>query len=219
MKLLLTSGGLTNKSIVDSLTNLTKRPFKDLKLAFIPTAANVEIGDKKFWLIKDLEVCKQLGFKEIDVVDISALPKKFWLPRLESANVLLVEGGNTFYLMSWINKSGLSRSLKSLLASRVYVGISAGSIVVTPSLILSQDKRAIVKDMGERVYEKGLGLVNFLVKPHVNSIYFPERTFANVLKESADIASTIYALDDNSALKIDGGKIEVVSEGSWKKFN
>jgi len=101
MKILLTSGGLSNKSIVDALLELTERPFAELNLAFVPTAANVESGDKD-WLIADLVTCTKLGFKSIDIVDISAIPKDVWLPRLQEADVFFFEGGNTYHLMEWV---------------------------------------------------------------------------------------------------------------------
>lgn len=218
MKLLLTSGGLTNQKIIQGLTDLVKKPFSALNLAFIPTAANVETGDK-WWLIEDLEVCKKLGFASIDIVDISALPKELWQKRIAAANVFLFEGGNTFHLMYWVNQSGLKEILPDLLSSRVYVGISAGSIIATPSLILSNSEKSVVKQMKEAVNDDGLAFVDFLIEPHINSIYFPQLTFDYVAKKSKNIPQTIYALDDNSAVKVNGDHVEVISTGRWQKFN
>jgi len=82
MKLLLTSAGITNQTILQGLDQLADRPLDQLKVAFIPTAANLEPGDKN-WLIDDLRRLSFLKFKEIDIVDISALPKEIWQPRLE----------------------------------------------------------------------------------------------------------------------------------------
>ena len=218
MKLLLTSGGLMNDSIISALKELTQKPFNELHLAFIPTASNMEDGDK-WWLIKDLEICKKLGFKSIDIVDISALPRKIWQKRLEKAHVILNEGGNTFHLNYWMRESGLKDLLPELLKTRVYIGISAGTIVMTPSLILSGSEKEALKEIGEEIYEEGLGMVNFFVEPHLNNSYFPQLTFDYVEEQSKKISQTIYALDDNSAIKVDGENIEVVSEGEWKKFN
>ena len=120
MKLMLTSAGVTNKSLENALKQLVKGK---IKMAFIPTAANIEEGDKD-WLITDLNNCRKLG--EVDIVDISALEKDVWLSRLEKANVIFVGGGNTVYLMVCVLKSGLDKELKELLKTRVYVGISAG---------------------------------------------------------------------------------------------
>ena len=110
MKLLLTSGGITNKSIADALFELVGKKPEDTSLVFIPTASNVEKGDKD-WLIDDLVNLKKQNFKSIDIADISAIDKKLWLPRMEEADVLFFEGGNTYHLMEWMNKSGLTEIL------------------------------------------------------------------------------------------------------------
>lgn len=132
---------------------------------------------------------------------------------------MLFEGGNTFHLMYWIHKSGLKGLLPELLKTRVYVGISAGTIVMTPSLVLSGSEKEPLKEIGEEIFEEGLGFVDFLVEPHINNPHFPSYTFASVEKQSKKISHTIYALDDDSAIKVDGSDIQVVSEGKWKKFN
>ncbi|MHB8860577.1 MAG: Type 1 glutamine amidotransferase-like domain-containing protein [Minisyncoccota bacterium] len=217
MKLLLTSGGLENESIINALKDLVGKPFENLQLAFVPTASNLEAGDKK-WLIEDLKVCKRLGFS-VDIVDISALPRKIWQKRLEDAEVLFIEGGNTFHLMHWIRKSGLVDVLPELLETRVYVGVSAGTIVATPSLTLSRSEKNAAEEIHGEISDDGLSLIDFLVEPHINNSYFPELTFDYVREESKRAAFPVYALDDQSAIKIVDGEVSVVSEGEWQKFN
>jgi dipeptidase E len=217
MKLLLTSGGISNNSIAKALRDLTGKDFAELNLAFVPTAANVERGDKD-WLIEDLKRAEELGFKQVDIVDISALPRDMWLPRLEEADVIMFEGGNTFHLMREINRTGLDQELPRLLESRVYVGISAGSMVACKSLDLSQSER-LYSEKVEHENDRGLGYVDIIFRPHLNSEYFPNVRLP-ILEEMAKLyQETFYSLDDNSALMIDGDRMEVVSEGVWKKFN
>lgn len=218
MKLLLTSAGLTNKTIAGALADLAGRPLTELNLAFVPTAANVEPGDK-WWLINDLVNCKNLGFKSIDIVDISALPQDIWQPRLEAADVFLFGGGNTFHLMRCLQESGLAGLLPSLLESRVFVGISAGSMVACKSLDLSTSERLYSEEVGKFDSDEGLGYVDFLVRPHLNSPYFPNLNLSNLEMLAMEFPDTFYALDDNSAIKIFGEHVEVVSEGIWNKFN
>lgn len=105
MKLLLTSAGLSNESIIKAFFDLVGKSAKEIRVAFIPTASNIETGDK-WWLIKDLSTLQGMGFAQLDIVDISAMPKVAWQPRLEEADVFFFGGGNTFYLMHWIRKSG-----------------------------------------------------------------------------------------------------------------
>ena len=218
MKLLLTSGGLENKSIIKALFDLLQKPFEESKIAFIPTASNLEAGDKKDWFIEDLIQLKNLKFNSIDIVDISALPKEIWLERLKEVDILFVEGGNTYHLMHWFNKSGLSEILPELLKTKIYIGVSAGTVVATPSLLNSKSEAKFVEKISKKINHKGLGLIDFMIEPHVNSVWFPESTFKNLEKQSKKYKYPIYCLDDNSAIKIDGDKIEIISEGEWKLF-
>lgn len=218
MKLLLTSAGISNKSISCALLELTEKPFSELNLAFVPTAANVEKGDK-FWLIDDLINLKNLGFKQVDIVDISALSQDVWLPRLKEANVIYVEGGNNYYLMECFKKTGLQDLLPELLKTRVYVGVSAGSMVVGSSNDLNMAQRLWLEDVVQYDNDDALGYVNFIIRPHLNSPYFPNVNLENLEKISKEFVDTFYVIDDNTAIKVVDGEVDVISEGVWKKFN
>lgn len=218
MKLLLTSAGLTNQSIANALRELTGRPFAELNLAFIPTAANVEAGDKS-WLIEDLANCQKQGFKTIDVVDISALPQNLWQPRLQEADILFFEGGNVSHLMGWVIKSGLRELLPEMLKTKVYVGASAGAMIACRSLDMAAADFLYSDAIGEYDKDEGLGYVDFIIRPHLNSDYFTKVNLPNLEKMAQENPSPFYALDDNSAIKVVDGEVSVISEGEWKKFN
>ncbi len=219
MKLLLTSGGLTNKSIAKALFELVGKKPRDTKIVFIPTAANVGEGGKE-WLINDLLNIRKQNVKLIDIVDISALPKKIWLPRLKKADVLFFSGGNTSHLMYWLEKSGLAKLLPNLLKTRVYAGISAGSIVAAPTLELSSKDKILwyEKTFGYK-NKKALGFVDFHIRPHLNSPKFP-RVRKKFLKEIAKkTKEPIYAIDDNSAVEVINRKVKVIGRGKSFVFN
>ncbi|TSA58260.1 hypothetical protein D4R42_00060 [bacterium] len=218
MKLLLTSGGITNKSIADALFDLVGKKPQDTSLVFIPTAANIEKGDKS-WFIDDLLNLKKQNFKSIDIADISAVDRKIWEPKLKEADVLFFEGGNTYYLMEWINKSGLAFLLPELLKSRVYVGASAGSMVASKDLSLKISQAIYEEDLDKTENMLGLNFVDFYFLPHLNSPYF-KKLREDFIKETVKgMSERIYALDDNSALKVIDGKVEVISEGKWFVIN
>lgn len=210
MKLLLTSAGITNQTLLDAAKQLAG---EDNHVAFIPTAANVEAGDKD-WLITNLVECQQLGV--VDIVDISALNKKQWLPRLQEATILVVGGGDTTHLIACMRESGLAEELPALLENRVYIGISAGSIatngtLATSSEYLYADETAEITD--------GLGLVDFYTVPHLNSKYFPQAREENLKEVARKLPGVLYALDDNSAIQVNNGEVTVVSEGKWLKLD
>lgn len=215
MKLLLTSNGLSNQTITQSLVELIEQPAEGTKLAFVPTAANVEEGNKD-WLINDLNNCQKPGF-EVDIVDISALRKEQWLPRLKQAKVLFFSGGNTFHLMHWMNKSGLAELLPELLQTRVYAGISAGSCVTGPTIYNSVQN--LTGEKYELEIKNGLAMVDFHFIPHLNSPYFDQIRKEKLEIAAQDLPEPVYALDDNSALVVTDNNVEVITEGQWYKFD
>lgn len=219
MKLLLTSNGIVNESIKRALAELIVKPFSETSLAFIPTAANVDQTDKT-WLIDDLLNIKKLHLKFLDIVDISALPKEMWLPRLESADILLFSGGVTPHLMYWLKKSGLAELLPVMLKSKVYVGISAGSMVVCPTTALSnRDKKVYYEKWTGYSGDEGLKLVDFYIRPHLNTRFFPNANANNFAEITKSIKDPIYVLDDQSALYVNGDKVKIISEGKYLVFN
>lgn len=207
MKLLLTSNGISNQSIAEALSGLLGQPFAQSNLAFVPTAANVEVGDKS-WLINDLYNLKTLGFRQVDIVDISALTKDQWQPRIEDADVITFGGGCTPHLLDWAAKSGLA-AMHSLWETRVYMGISAGSIVAG---------REAIPELSNDVYQEDtgacLGLADLVFLPHLNSESFPKAREGNIRSKSSNVRN-VYALDDHSALSVVDGKVEVVTEGDY----
>lgn len=218
MKLLLTSGGITNDSIAKALFDLVGKKPEETSLVFIPTASNVEVGDKT-WLIDDLLNLKNQNFKSIDIVDISAVDKNIWLPKFEAADVLFFEGGNTYHLMRWINKSGLAEILPQFVKDKVYVGVSAGSMVTCPDLVLKISQIVYEEDLDETEELAGLNLVDFYFIPHLNSEYF-KKLREDIIRDAVKgKAEKVYALDDNSALKVVDGGVEVISEGEWFEIN
>jgi len=194
-----------------------KKP-QDTSLVFIPTAANIEKGDKS-WFINDLLNLKKQNFKSIDIADISAVDQKIWKPKLEETDVLFFEGGNTYHLMEWINKSGLASLLPELLKNKVYVGLSAGSMITSKDLILRISQIAYEEDLDKTEDMPGLNFVDFYFLPHLNSPYF-EKLREDFIREAVQgIPEKIYVLDDNSALKVIDGEVEVISEGKWFVIN
>lgn len=216
MKFLLTSGGISNKTIEDELKNLIDKDFKGLKMLFCTTASNYEGGDMNEWLIEDLEKLKNLGFK-IDVCDINGINKENFLPRFEWADVFYFEGGNTQWLRSCIKNSGLEENLLKLLETRIWIGASAGSCVLCPTVcnscqdLFDEDIQGFPSD--------GLGLVDFQFVPHLNNEYFPKINFKNLEKASKNLqeidGKKLYIVDDNGAVSVNNENVKIISEGKW----
>jgi len=218
MKLLLTSSGITNKSIEKALYELLGKPFKEANLVFVPTAANGEAGDKS-WLVNDMNNFRILGFKSFDIVDITVAPKAIWLPSFSQADVLVFGGGNQKYLLTQMRESGLEKEPQKMLRSKVYVGISAGSMITARSITLSYSDILCYEKIGKFVDVQGLGYVRFEIRPHLNSKWFPKVNIPYLEKLSRNYNHSFYAIDDATAVVVDGENVRVVSEGTWKKFS
>lgn len=218
MKLLLTSSGLSNPSIAKALFDLVGKKPEDTSLVFIPTASNVEIGNKD-WFINDLNNLYKQNFKSISIADISAVPQNIWLPQIEEADVIFFEGGNTYYLLEWVNKSGLADLLPELLKTKVYVGVSAGSMITSPNLDIKISQTLYNEDMEKENDASALAYVDFYFLPHLNSDYFIKVREENIKKIANVLQKKVYALDDNSALKVIDGKVEIILEGEYLEYN
>ena len=211
MKLLLTSGGITNDSIAKSLDQLTGLARSEVKIGFIPTAANAEPGNKD-WYIRQISDLIKHQFTWIDFIDFSA-SNVAWKGRLEECQVLYVSGGNTFHLLHEVRKHRFDMWLKEHISQKVYVGTSAGSILMTPTISIAAVEPADTNDIGLTDLT-GLSYVNFEVSPHT-----PEFLTHQANEEYAHRSNNpLYALDDNSAIQVIDEKVTVVSEGEWKEY-
>jgi len=216
MKLLLTSAGITNKSIKATFSELSPKELSECVVAFIPTAANVE--EDRSWMDEDIENFKKSGVKDVIMTDIENLKKDEWLARLRSSDVICFGGGNTYHLLNWVRKSGLDDELKELLKTRLYVGISAGSIIPGPDISYNGDL-LLEGEKDELTDLSGLGHVPFVVAPHYLSPLFSDTQDENISELSKKLNYLIYAIDDDTAIAVNDGKKEVISEGKWKRCN
>lgn len=217
MKFLLTSAGITNKSIGNAIKELVGKQESEISVLFIPTAANL-IGGNKDWLIENLIQFKEQNYKSVDILDIASAPEKVWRSRMEAADLICFGGGNEQYLAEVIKERGIDKVLPELLKNRVYMGISAGSMLA--GQFLSQSLMKIVYP--EEVYEEfstPLAYVNCLFLPHLNSEFFSKVRKGVIEKHKKDFKFPLYACDDDSAVKIVDGKFEIVSEGETVVFD
>lgn len=219
MKFLLTSAGINNKSIHDALVEMLGKPISESSALCIPTAMYghpwVGPGVKAWEFISGKsDSMVGLGWKSVGVLELTALPsidEDRWVPLIQETDVLLVSGGDALYLCHWMRQSGLADLLPSLQA--VYVGMSAGSMVMAPNI-----GEFFVGWTPTDGSDKTLGLVDFAMFPHLEHEMLPHNTIANAEKWAAGMQGPAYAIDDQTAIKVIEGAVEVVSEGQWKLF-
>ncbi|MFF4360296.1 Type 1 glutamine amidotransferase-like domain-containing protein [Streptomyces sp. NPDC001604] len=213
MRLLLTSAGITNPTIENALVDLLGQPIAQSNALCIPTAGyGSSYGPAGPWrFLRGAD----MGWKSVGVLELTALPSidtQRWIQWVQDADVLLVNGGDTLYLSHWMRQSGLADLLQSL-TETVYVGFSAGSLVLTPRI--GQRFTGWTPPTGDH---RTLGLVDFSIFPHLNNSDLPESNMAAAKRWAAQIGGPAYAIDDDTAIKVTDSSVEVVSEGHWKLF-
>ncbi len=219
MKLLLTSTGISNASIKKALVELLGKPVAESSALFIPTAIYAvpnggDIGRRVICGSLGDPFC-DLGWKSLGLLELTALPsikKELWVPLLEQTDALLVGGGDCQYLCYWMQQSGLAALLPSLLQKIVYVGLSAGSMIMT-RFGTTYGHHTLLP-----ATDKCLGYVDFALHPHLDYEAFPNNSMANLEKLAATLTIPSYAIDDQTAIKVIDGNIEIVSEGNWRLF-
>jgi dipeptidase E len=220
MKLLLTSGGVTNASILDALVDLLGKPISACNALCIPTA---EYGHPmctpasawRFVSGKSPAPMCDLGWKSLGLLELTALPsidEGRWVSWIREADVFLVDGGDAAYLCHWMRQSGLAALLPSL-PEAVWVGVSAGSMVMTPRI-----GKDFVNWKSPTGNDSALGIVDFSIFPHLENQHMPENNLSSAQRWATDIGNPAYAIDDQSAIKVVEGVAQVVSEGKWKYF-
>ena len=219
MKFLLTSAGIRNASIHKELVNLLGKPIAESSALCIPTGVQPFPGGPsyvyQFITGSTASPMCGLGWKSLGVLELTALPsikKEYWIAAVQETDALLVWGGDVLYLCRWMRESGLADLLPSL-RETVYVGVSAGSMVTAPVFGETYDDPE-----KPFIIDKGLGLVDFALLPHVDHKDHPESSMANVERMATEVPVPTYAIDDETAIKVVDGTVEVVSEGHWRRF-
>jgi dipeptidase E len=230
LKLLLTSGGVRNPSIEQTLVELLGKPIAESSALCIPTASygTPDPAGMAYQFITGGArgpMC-DLGWHSLGVLELTALPsmkEALWIPTVEQADALLVWGGDVLYLCYWMRRSGLADLLPSL-RETVYVGVSSGSMVMTPDFgepyddWFCREPSTIPEDDLPAADDRGLGLVDFALFPHVDHPRSPPNSMENAERWAAGRSVPTYAIDDDTAITVVDGAVEVVSEGHWKLF-
>ena len=218
MKLLLTSGGVTNASIRDALVDLVGKPISEASALCIPTAQwghpMCGPGSARGFVsgVAPWGGMTSMPWKSLGLLELSALPTigaDRWVPWVQQADVLLVDGGEATYLCHWMRESGMADLLPSL-TQTVWVGVSAGSMVMTPRIGAGFVQWPSAPD------DRTLGFVDFSIFPHLD--VFPDNTMAEAERWVAEVGTPAYAMDDATAIKVVDSRTQVVSEGTWKLF-
>ena len=218
MKLLLTSGGVTNASLDHALVDLLGKPIAEATALCIPTAqwGHPMCGPTSArGFVTGLAPwggLTSLGWRSLGLLELTALPTigaERWVPWVRDADALLVDGGDATYLCHWMRASGLADLLPSL-PDTTWVGVSAGSMVMTPRI------GDFFVEWPSAPDDRTLGIVDFAIFPHLD--VFPTNTLAAAERWAAGIGCPAYAIDDQTAIRVVDGRVDVISEGAWTRL-
>jgi dipeptidase E len=221
MKLLLTSAGITNPSLREALVDLLGKPIEESSALLIPTAiwAKSMAGAERTWVFitgnEPRTPMAELGWKSLGVLELTALPSigdERWVKWVREADALLVNGGDALYLAHWMRQCGLDSLLPSL--DSVYVGLSAGSMAMTPRI--GQD---FVDWKAPDGSDEALAFVDFSIFPHLDHPALPENTMTDAERWAAGMTVPCYAIDDATGIRVVDGAVDVISEGHWRFFD
>ena len=241
MKLLLTSSGIANRSIENALVDLLGKPIAESKALFVPTGIYpFRGGPYHAWNpiagTSASRMC-DLGWKALGLLELTALTsivRDNWVSALEEADAILVWGGDPLFLAYWMAESGLTGLLPALSNDLVYVGVSAGAMATAATFAEAYTElpgaagrpltsEEIVLPDGDvkrtLVTARGMGLTEFAIIPHFENKNHPDASLANAEQWAAKLPVPVYAIDDQTAIKVDNGVVDVVSEGRWKLFS
>lgn len=210
-RLFLSSAGLNEFTKKYFLEMLGKDP-KDILVAFIPTAAGPE-KDKSYvqWTIDQIQ---QLGMKS-ETIDLEDENEKSLESKLSKCDVIIMNGGNTFYLLDWVRKSCFDKVIPKLLdQDKIYVGISAGSYIVCPTIKAATWKNADTNVVNLKDLT-GLNLVPFIISAH----YDREKYYQALVSGVNSTKLPVVALTDKQAIVVEGDSYKVVGEGERNFFN
>lgn len=222
MKLLLTSGGVTNPSIRSALVDLLGKPVEEASALCIPTAMYahpwVGMGERPWQFVagRAENPMVDLGWASMGLLELTALPsidRELWEPRVREVDALVVAGGDVLYLAHWLRESGLLEVLTQL-EDTTWLGLSAGSMVMT--LEVGEDFIQWRPPSGDT---STLGWVDFSLCPHLAADGGPGNTLEEARSWAASISGPAYAMDDETAVQVVDGEVTWVSEGTWLELS
>lgn len=207
MKLILCSAGFHTANTVQACVDLVGKPQDTISVAIINEAYAVERGDK-YWVVDDLNNVAKNFTGGIDMINLLALPLEEIEARIMQRDVIFVVGGHADYLMHIFNKTGFAKLLPKLLGTKVYVGSSAGSMVMGKRLSAEAHK-LIYGERKTYSTDRFLEFIDPAIMPHLDSPYFPNRK-ETLLEAAKSYHGTVYGLRDDSAIVVDGNKQTVI---------
>lgn len=187
--------------VLEKIALLLPRKASEYNVIFIPTAAKPYLLSP--WMEKDRRELVRLGFA-VTNLELDTATAEEVSAAVHAADIIFVGGGNTFYLLEEVKRTGFDTAVKEAMAEgKIYIGSSAGSVLAAPDIsyveLFDDRKKAVLSDM------RGIGLVNFSILPHIGNPNY-SKLHTRVLNDYRDSSYQLVPLrDDQFAIPEAGG--------------
>lgn len=220
MKLLLTSIGIANQTIAKAFHGLLAKDISSAQIAFVTTAGYFAQSRDKSWFVDQMASVRNLKPANFELIEFNSMKRELILKRLAESDAIFLSGGDTSALMHAIDTKELRTILREFAQTKLYCGISASTHIASKDLKFStQEKIAKYHDEYGYLAKDGLGLIDFYTRAHYLSPKHPQLTREHVSGIAKTVKEIVYAIDDQSAVVVDGDKVSVASEGTYEIFN
>lgn len=195
--------------VADLFVSFTRGECKGKTVTLIPTASLAE--EVNAYLIAAKDALVKAGLV-IDELEVSTASQEDIVDKLERNEYIYVAGGNTFFLLQELKRTGADRLIaEQVRAGKCYIGESAGSAVLAPSIEYLQelDDATAAPDLDSYT---SLALIDFYPLPHYKNPPF-EDAIEQVLHRYGDNLD-LRPFSNNQALAITGSHTELQTSGN-----
>jgi dipeptidase E len=223
MRMMLTSGGVQEGALLDTLHGLLDKPIAESRCVAVIDGM-LPFGGDRSKMLADLEAFRRLGWAELNVMSLFGGPRSVIESRLRSTDVVFCYGGSNHWLSHAWTETGLAPAvLRELLDEKVYLGLSAGSMIFSrqhAAAVEAFDDHEEVEMLQLDSVGPALPLLDFIVVAHLGAPFFPHSTDAWAASSAARLGGPVWFLDDTSALVVrdPDADPEIVSSGHWLRF-
>jgi dipeptidase E len=183
------------------------------KVVFIPTASVPE--KVTFYVGADKKALEKLGLI-IDELEVSTASQDEIANKISSADYIFVEGGNTFFLLQELKRTGADKLITEHINNgKPYIGASAGSMIVSKDIeyVKYMDNPAVAEQLNNDF--TALSIIDFCIVPHFTNFPFKKAAekIVNLYSDKLDLRT----ISNNQAVIVDGDKIEIVTAEKKKR--
>lgn len=194
------------KDVVPLFQEFIKGGLAAQKVTFIPTASLVE--KVTFYVGAAKKAFETMGFV-VDLLDISRATPEEIASKLRQNDFIYVTGGNTFFLLQEMQKSGADKLIKEqILSGKTYIGESAGAMILSPNIeyVKLMDS---TKDAPDLETFSSLNVIDFYPVPHHTNFPFVKAT-ENIIIQYQNILN-LCPITNKQAIWVEGEKSQIIT--------